>query len=201
MKIDIKSALEKRNMSQQQLADAIDVGKGYLSEIVNGKKKPSFDVLVRILEALDADISEIATTRPPIAVPGYAGAGDEVSLVDDYVKGNGMYKIQCPPQISPKGIVAVEIRGDSMEPAYSSGDIVLFSRDTHDGVPTEAIGRKVIAETSDGMIWLKYMKEGTEAGTFSLLSLNPTGRNLHNVHLKWAAPVRFHIPKDLVNKQ
>lgn len=137
---------------------------------------------------------------PKVAVAGRAGAGDEIHLTDDFAKGDGLYHVERPPQLPPNGIVAVEVSGDSMEPAYADGDILFYTRYTADGVPTEAIDKKVIAETDDGRVWVKQIKLGAEPGLFHLLSLNPTGPNMHNVRIKWAAPVRLHLPYEFVKR-
>jgi phage repressor protein C with HTH and peptisase S24 domain len=135
-----------------------------------------------------------------VAVAGKVGAGAEVELWDPYAKGDGLYHVECPPQIPPKGVVAVEVKGDSMEPVYSESDVLFYTRATHDGVPTEAIGKKCIVEDEHGKIWVKHLKIGSEDGRFSMLSINPTGTNMHNVVVKWAAPVRLHLPAELVKR-
>ncbi|WP_273688424.1 S24 family peptidase [Ketogulonicigenium vulgare] len=149
------------------------------------------------LEWDDEDGTEGAAS---IAVPGRVGAGDEVFLTDDHAKGDGLYHIECPPQLSPHGVVAVEVQGSSMEPNFFDGDVLFYTRMTADGVPTEAVGKRVVAETSDGRVWVKQLKPGTAPGLFHLLSLNPTGANMHDVQVKWAAPVRLHLPKEFVKK-
>ncbi len=87
-------------------------------------------------------------------------------MVDDHAKGDGLFHVECPSQLSPHGIVAVEVEGNSMEPAYAEGDLLFYSRDAM-GVPTEAIGRMCIAADEAGRVWVKQVKVGTEAGLFS----------------------------------
>lgn len=137
---------------------------------------------------------------PSVAVPGKVGAGAPVDLFDGYEKGDGMYHVACPTQLSPNGIVAVEVEGDSMEPVYSEGDVLFFSRATHEAVPTEAVNKKVIAQTLDGKVWVKHLKMGSEPGKFHLLSINPSGENMHDVSVRWAAPVRLHLPAEFVER-
>jgi len=199
MKFDLKSALERRGMSQQALADAIGRGKGYVSELASGKKQPSIETLDLILAALDADISEIVAPRQFIAVAGRVGAGAEVDLEDAYAKGDGLYHVACPPQLNPNGIVAVEVTGDSMSPTYPPGTVLFYGRDAL-GVPTEAIGRICVCEDSDGRAWVKHLKTGSSEGTFSLISINPEADNRHGVRLKWAAPVKLALPPEYVKR-
>ncbi|UFM63654.1 helix-turn-helix domain-containing protein [Paracoccus sp. MA] len=156
----------------------------------------SIDELVRIGEAGSMDV---IPARAVIAVAGQVGAGAKVELVDAYEKGDGIYHVACPPQISPKGIVAVEVVGDSMMPAYQPGSILFYSRDAL-GVPTEAIGKVCVCEDEDGKVWVKQVKVGREDGKFSLLSINPETENMHGVRLKWAAPVRLSLPPEFVQR-
>lgn len=200
MRIRLKPALKRRGMNQADLANALNISAGYVSDISTGKKLPSIELLGQILQVLDADISEIVQSLPPVAVPGRAGAGDEVFLTDDYAKGEGIYKVERPPQLPARGIVAVETQGASMEPAFFDGDLLFYSRCTNDGVPLEAIGRRVVAETVDGRVWVKQLKTGTEPGLFHLVSLNQTGPNMLNTRVKWAAPILLHLPREFVKR-
>ncbi len=134
-----------------------------------------------------------------VAVAGRVGAGAEVDLEDAYTKGDGLYHVACPPQLSPSGIVAVEVTGDSMSPAYPPGTVLFYGRDTL-GVPTEAIGRICVCEDVDGRAWVKHLKTGSSEGTFSLISINPEAENRHGVRLKWAAPVKLALPPEYVKR-
>ena len=87
-----------------------------------------------------------------------------------------------------------------MEPIYFEGDLLFFRRETHDGVPSEAIGRTCVCEDAAGMGWVKQVKPGSSPGLFHLIALNPQSDNMHDVELKWATPVRLHWPAELVSK-
>lgn len=173
-----------------------------------GVKTPKRENAEKIASEIGMTVEEVislaegteAPKRDAIAVPGYVGAGAEVYLSDPYPKGEGMYKVACPPQLSPHGIVAVEVRGESMEPVFSEGDLLFYTRNGDHGVPSEAIGRKCVAETEDGKVWVKQLKVGTAPGLFNLLSINPAATNMLDVRVKWAAPVRLHLPKEFVKR-
>lgn len=145
------------------------------------------------------DAQSIRPVVSTIAVAGRVGAGAKVDLVDAYCKGDGLYHVICPPQINPHGIVAVEVAGTSMIPTYEPGSVLFYSRDAV-GVPVEAIGRICVCEDESGRAWVKQIKVGAEEGTFSLISLNPEAENMHGVRLKWAAPVRFSLPREYVRR-
>lgn len=137
--------------------------------------------------------------RPTVSIAGKVGAGARVPLVDVYEKGDGP-QVECPRDLSPHGVVAVEVDGDSMEPVYSAGDLLFYSRETHEGVPAEAIGKRCICEDTNGMGWVKVVRTGRDAGTFDLHSFNDTSPTMYGVHLKWAAPVRLHWPAEFARR-
>ncbi|MFV1644915.1 S24 family peptidase [Phaeobacter sp. JH20_41] len=172
--------------------------------IIRKTKNPTFANILKIAEVLEVDVTEIiggkAPQRDTIAIAGKVGAGAQVPVFDVYEKGDGP-QVECPPGLSPHGIVAVEVEGDSMEPVYSAGDLLFYTRDSSDGVPGDVIGHRCVCEDADGMGWVKQVKAGDEPGLFHLISLNPTGANMWNVHLKWAARVRLHWPVEFVRKK
>lgn len=83
-----------------------------------------------------------------------------------------------------------------MEPVYSAGDLLFYSRDVI-GIPAEAVGRRCICEDAQGHAWIKQVKAGRDPGTFDLHSINPGVDPMWGVKLKWAAPVRLHWPSEL----
>jgi transcriptional regulator with XRE-family HTH domain len=172
--------------------------------IIRKTKNPTFANILKIAEVLEVDVTEIiggtAPQRDTISVAGKVGAGAQVPVFDAYEKGDGP-QVECPPGLSPHGIVAVEVEGDSMEPVYSAGDLLFYSRNGHDSVPSDVIGHRCVCEDADGMGWVKQVKAGDEPGLFHLISLNPTGANMWNVRLKWAARVRLHWPVEFVRKK
>lgn len=191
----LRSVSLKAGVSYDQMKSLMQ-GKSNTTNIDDGVKMASaFGVSIE--DFFEGNFSNIPER---IAVPGHAGAGEEIFLTDDHPKGDGLYHVACPSLLPPRGVVAVEVRGDSMEPLYSEGDLLFYSRATADGVPTEAIGKKVIAETEDGRVWVKQLKIGSEPGRFHLLSLNPAGRNMLDQQVKWAAPVRLHLPQEFVRR-
>ena len=69
-------ALRARKMTQQELAARIGVSKGFVSEIVSGKKRPSVETLNRIAEALDMGIDAFWGSTAP------AGFAEDVTPFD-----------------------------------------------------------------------------------------------------------------------
>lgn len=142
--------------------------------------------------------------REIISVLGRVGAGARVPLIDTYESTGGMFRVGAPSQLLRRApasqFAAVEVEGDSMAPHYQPGDILFYSRATHEGILDEDIGRPCVVECQDGNAWLKQVKRGDEPGFFHLISLNPTGDNMHNRQIKWASRVILALPEDMVER-
>lgn len=200
MKLRIKELRKEKKWTQAALAEATDLSQSYIGAIESSNidKSPSMDTLLRIADALEVHVGKLFKDAQPVAIAGKVGAGAKVPLIDAFEKGDGLYTVAMPIELSGKGkIVGVEIEGNSMAPIYRDGDVLFYSRDTI-GVPTEAIGAICVCEDENGDGWVKHVKTGSEPGKFHLLSLNPLADNMHDVTLRWAAPVKLVWPEQLV---
>lgn len=198
----LEKALDSSGLSQTALAEKLNarvpktVDRSIINKMVLGKRAISGEELLHIAEITGFPLPSNTSTVPTIAIAGSVGAGAQVPVFDAYEKGGGP-QVEAPPGLPTSGIVAVEIKGDSMEPIYSAGDFLFYTRETHDGVPEEVIGHRCVCEDAEGMGWVKQVKRGSAPGLFNLISLNPGADNMHDVRLKWAARVRLHWPSDL----
>lgn len=200
MKFSIREKRLAAGLTQEDMAERLEISTGLYNGLEKGNRRMNETYLDGIASVLGVMVSDlIIEERPTISVAGKVGAGAQVPVFDAYEKGDGP-QVECPPGIGPHGVVAVEVEGDSMEPVYSAGDLLFYSRNGHDSVPDEVIGHKCVCEDVDGMGWVKQVKAGDEPGLFHLLSLNPTGANMWNVRLKWAARVRLHWPAEFAKK-
>jgi len=108
--------------------------------------------------------------KPPAkAVPliGFAEAGTGGYFDDGgFPVGKGWDEIPFPA-VNDEHAYALEISGNSMEPAYRDGTIILIS-------PAASIrrGDRVVLKTSDGEVMVKELKRRTTK-TLELQSLNP----------------------------
>lgn len=200
----IEALIAERGLNNRAVAISAGMSATGVRDIITRKtKNPTFANLLKIAEVLGVSVHEIvgeAPTLRTIAIAGKVGAGAHVPVFDAYGKEGDGPQVEAPPGLPTTGIVAVEVEGDSMEPVYSAGDLLFYTRPTADGVPTEAIGRRCVCECEKGLGWVKQVKLGSEPGLFNLISLNPGAENQHDVKLKWAAPVRLHWPADLARK-
>lgn len=200
MRFSIREKRLAAGLTQEDMADRLEISTGLYNGLEKGSRRMNETYLEGIANIFGLLVSDlIVEDRPTIAVAGKVGAGAQVPVFDAYEKGDGP-QVECPPGLSPHGVVAVEVEGDSMEPVYSAGDLLFYTRNGHDAVPSDDIGHRCVCEDQDGMGWVKQIKPGDEPGLFHLISLNPGASNIWNVRLKWAARVRLHWPVELAKR-
>ena len=59
----IKELRGRKNVTQEQLSEKVEINVKYLSSIERGKENPTLDVFIRIAKALDVDIGNIFRGR------------------------------------------------------------------------------------------------------------------------------------------
>lgn len=200
----LEFALKKTGRSLREVTTTAGVSYDQYKGFMQGKSRSTnVDDAFKVAQAFGVSVEDFFAGRldkaATVAIAGTVGAGARVPVFDAYEKGDGP-QVECPPGLSPHGIVAVEVEGDSMEPAFSAGDLLFYTRHTHDGIPDDVIGHRCVVEDETGMGWVKQVKLGSAPGLFNLISLNPTSDNMHDVKLKWAARVRLHWPAELAKK-
>ncbi len=57
-------------MTQQQLADAVGVARGYIAMVEGGRANPSLDLVTRVAEALEMQVDLVV--RPPMVIRGHS---------------------------------------------------------------------------------------------------------------------------------
>lgn len=62
--LNIQDLRRERGWSQEALAHAADVDRGYLGKLENGKYAASLDTLEKIANAMDLDPTELLRRRP-----------------------------------------------------------------------------------------------------------------------------------------
>lgn len=156
---------------------------------------PSTESVAKVLDATGASFSDLVAhiegaagrSAPSARVPliGFAQAGDR-GFFDDagYPAGGGWDEIPFP-EIGDPHAYALEVSGDSMEPLYRDGDIVLVSP-----VANVRRGDRVVVKTTEGEVMVKQLVRQT-ARRIELASLNPAhpGRILAAEEVSWVARI------------
>jgi phage repressor protein C with HTH and peptisase S24 domain len=137
---------------------------------------PTMESIARVLGASGASTEEfmdLLTSRKgsapklkQIPLLGLAKAG-KGGFFDDsgFPSGNGWEEIEVPG-VTDSAAYALEITGDSMQPVYREGDIIVVSP-----AATVRKGDRVVVRTSDGQVMAKVMQRQT-ARTLELASFN-----------------------------
>lgn len=155
---------------------------------------PSTESIAKILDATGATLGEFVSkigggedTQPHRNFPviGLAQAGN-AGYFDDagYPVGGAWDEIPFPDVGDPHAY-ALEISGDSMEPVYRDGDVIIVS-------PQANIRRsdRVVLKTHDGEVLAKNLRRRT-ARKYELQSLNPEheDRMLSVDEVEWIARI------------
>lgn len=144
---------------------------------------PSTESLAKVLDATGASLelftslvtgsATVTTARPPRRIPllGLAQAGGNGFFDDAGFPVGGSWDEVSLPEIGDPHAYALEIAGDSMEPVFRDGDMVVIS-------PAAPIrrGDRVVLRTTAGEVMAKQLARRS-AKRIELRSLNPEHRD------------------------
>lgn len=187
--------LEKAGMSQRQFVQKHDLGTpGNLNQYLQGRRAVSLPIAVKLANALHIDIADFS---PRLAAQyGPVRLDDNIEPVRQRMKKipivsevqAGMMTDHGAPEVArtaiengdfiyvddetPDGSFAFRLRGDSMEPTFSQGDIIVIDP-TLRPVP----GDFVIAQRCDGTevesTFKKYRARGVDREGREIFELVP----------------------------
>lgn len=121
-----------------------------------------------------------------VPLVGIVGAGGSIIPVDDHAKGQGLADVEAP-QDAGENTVAVQVRGDSMYPAYEDGDLLYY--DQQPTIPDAPPAKACIVKLIDGRCMVKLVRNGSKKGRFTLLSHN--AEPITDVELEWIARIKW----------
>lgn len=191
------SIIEKEDISVNKWCKDAGISEGTLRNFLSGvNNSMGIDKIELLAASINKTVAElIGDTLPIVMVPilGYVGAGEAVTCFDDCEKGAGLDEIELPPGM-PADMVALIVRGDSMEPTYEADSVIFYQRNT-DGVPPDCIGRNCVVKlANDGML-LKKVRQGSKPNLFHLISKNPLHPPMVDQRLQWASRVLYIKPR------
>jgi phage repressor protein C with HTH and peptisase S24 domain len=184
----IEALAEKHNLSLSALARKAGLDPTTFNRskrvTANGRQRwPSSESIARILEATGStfeDFSRLVMSaggkleEPTSSIPiiGFAQAGQGGFFDDGGFPVGGSWDMVRFPEIGDENAYALEVSGDSMEPLYREGDILIIS-------PQAEIrrGDRVVVKTMDGEVLAKQLLRRT-ASQIVLYSFNPEHENL-----------------------
>ena len=140
-----------------------------LAKVLNatGASLEAFTALVSGARALASSASRASSSSRRVPLIGFAQAGGDGYFDDGGYPVGGSWDEVSLPEIGDANAYALEISGDSMEPVFRDGDMVIVS-------PAAPIrrGDRVVVRTLGGQVMAKQLARRS-ARRVELRSLNP----------------------------
>lgn len=179
----VREAREARNWSQADLARVAgtsqqNVNRIERSAVVHSRSLPA------ILKALGLS-EEIIEKRATTPLLGFVGAGAEMFVFDVHAGDESLEEVERP-QGSSETTVAVQVRGDSMKPAYRDGDLLYYDTQENGGLE-HLVGHDCVIRLADGRTFIKELR--LTNGQYWLHSYN--AEPMLGVQITWAAKVKW----------
>lgn len=151
---NIKKYRKMRGFTQQELASKAGISRTYLADIEGNRYNPSIETLNDIANALSVEASDLMNSgiRKGVRVPvlGRIAAGIPLEAITDIVDFEDI-----PEEMAKGGeYFALQIRGDSMEPKFSEGDVVIVKKQ-----PCVETGEIAIVIVNDNDATIKKVKK------------------------------------------
>lgn len=131
----IRNIRERRNLTQEDLADLSGVHRVTIAKYEAGRIEPKSKSLQKLASALEVSVDEIvndnsylrstASVSTKIPVLGTIPAGIPLEAIEDIIDWE---EIPAEWTRGGKEYFALKIRGDSMYPRYEDGDVIILRR-------------------------------------------------------------------------
>lgn len=126
-----------------------------------------------------------------VPIMGYIGAGEAIEPDFEQVPDEGLEQVELPFPVGDE-MIGLQVKGDSMTPAYRDRDVVIVSREQK--IATESlIGEEAAVRTTDGHRYLKRLALGQRRNTYNLESLNARYGTITSVGIEWASPATLVV--------
>ncbi len=179
---EFKALMTVLGWSAAKTAKQLGVSRSAVSQIVNGKNSPGGPTLgmlrrLALAEQEGAGLTLTERRQTPRHGEGpYWGMRKEVPIIGPVSAGAGFEAIDNEadyPHIASDtkdaNAYAVYVEGDSMEPVYKAGDVLVVEPNS----PPQP-GQYAIAKTSDHDVYFKlFQRSGRNGEIIRLVSLNP----------------------------
>lgn len=126
---NLRRYISSRNLTQKDLAQAIEVSSSTLNDWVTGKKLPRMDKIDKLcsfFHCTRSDLLDVATRAKAVKIPvlGTVVAGLPMEAVENIVD----YEEINPNVAAGGSYFALRIKGRSMEPRICEGDVVIVRK-------------------------------------------------------------------------
>lgn len=162
---------------------------GWLSDTLNDNSSPKISVFLKLADALEVPAAYLleGDERFRITVPvvGIVSGGEGWTPFESF------HRDACEKatfELGDHDMIALDVRGDSMSPAYRDGDQIFCQRRFGAGIHN-LMGQDCVIETAEGEHFVKILEKGSRPDLYCLRSYNPFFKVIDDVALNWAAPV------------
>ena len=169
----LKELRSSRSLTQNRLAEDLGIAKSTISMYENGKREPDYETLELIADYFNVNIGSLlssknfmkANSRGALSIPvlGYVRAGIPIEAVEEILD----YEEISQDLANTGDFFALRIKGDSMEPKISEGDVVIVRKQEQVENGELAV---VLVNGNDATVKRFYMNESG----VTLLSSNPS---------------------------
>jgi transcriptional regulator with XRE-family HTH domain len=191
----IERVMQEKGFSRRSLSKAAELSESAVRDVLSRTDNPGIGTLTKIADALEMPADELTGAGLRVPILGNIGAGGEVLFATDPDEElndfDSLPSVPRPP-LAVGRLMALQVVGSSMLPKYENGEIIYVRRD-HEGVLPAYLNRYCAVRTAEGGTFLKILSPGTQAGRYTLRSLNAP--DMENVEVVWAAPVLFTMAK------
>ena len=175
----LKKKREEADLSLREASKLANVSHTHIMDLEDGKKAPAFDKVMQILHAYHADVQEFLRETgylPKNVEPAALGKMRKIPIISWVAAGKWSEtgesfhtedaKEWIESDIKGEHNFALRVKGDSMEPEFNDGDIIIVS-------PTAkaVTGDYVVAKNDDEEATFKQYKKFDSARV--LHPLNP----------------------------
>lgn len=163
----LREKRKEQGLSARQLAERSGVSDGHIIYIENGLRSPTFEKLMKLLDALGVsgeeflratgygygNVERVQRGGRPYQVPvvTWVMAGKWKEVCDAFEPGDADEWIES--DIRGKNVFALRVVGDSMEPEFKEGEIIIVNPHV-EAVPNEYI----VVKDKDGQATFKQLK-------------------------------------------
>lgn len=197
MRILIRSLRERQGLTLEGLAERANISASFLSRIENGKRVPSFEVMMSLADALGVSFSEIIETTPYIVTTGEIRSSRDIHFYTEDEKKQEIAKgFRRPPLVDPIDTVAIEVKTKELKPLAFYGDFLVID-DLEVHPPISSVGRPSVMSFYDGSCCVGILHESEAEGFFNVEPIDPFERPLRNVEVAYAGRIWMVIPGDI----
>lgn len=122
----LKTLREQRRLSQAKLADEIGLSASTIGMYETGERSPNYETLEIIADYFNVNIDYLLSGKmDPTRIPvlGRVVAGIPIEAIEDIID----YE-EVPSYMNDSEYFALQIKGNSMEPKFSEGDVVIVRK-------------------------------------------------------------------------